>query len=269
LLNEASTCYLDETLKEIMDGVVSPSLHKKLQIIGPIVGHMLEEQRIATAELLDVSQKYIYGRNIMTTKLRKSSLQVEVYRLGDWNFPIVFHEGVIINLMNYNRFKDAQRSLFKEQGTPHHTACLSRKFNKNVPLRQPSLFSQFDDNIEEKIQEKTNSILQQLSVAGKTAIGFASIVYKICNGELIGARLMALDANMDCCGIGIDLVPYFGVEISVVVDTAEQVASDTNINPNNGVELSAKAFERLATKRREQLNRDTDKMEDEKNNEKD
>ena len=67
---------------------------------------------------------------------------------------------------------------------------------------------------------------------------------------------MALDANMEFCGKGINLAPYFNVEMPVVAETAVQPAPDVNISPNDGVQLSKKALGRLAGKRRNQLNLD-------------
>ena len=257
MLLEASTSYIDKTLKEIMDGEVSSSLNKKLQILGPILGSMFDEQRVAIANLVNVSQPHIYGRNIMVAKLCESDLQVEVYEVNGWNFPVIIHDGIIINLTKVNRLRYAQKTLHKEQGVPHHTACLARKFNKNIPLKQNVLFSENDESLEEKIQEKVNSILKQTSINEKGTKAFASVVIQTAGDEFVSARLMALDANMDFCGTGIDLIPYFTVEMPIIVETAEDPAPDLNINPNNGVQLSEKALERLADKRRNQLNLDS------------
>ena len=254
MLLEASTNHIDKALKEIMDGEVSPALNKKLQILGPILGSMFEEQRIAIANLVKVSQPHIYGRNIMVTKLCESDLQVEVYEVNGWNFPVIIHDGVIINLTKIHRLKYAQKTLYKEQGAPHHTACLARKFNKNIPLKQNTLFSEDDEALEVKIQEKVDSILKQTSITEKDTSAFASVVIQTVKDEIVGARLMALDANMDFCGIGIDLIPYFTVEMPIVVETAEEPAPDINISPNNEVQLSKKALERLANKRCNQIN---------------
>lgn len=256
MIIEASTIHIDKTLKEIMNGEVSPSLDKKLKILGPILGSMFEEQRIATANLASVSQPHIYGRNIMVTKLLESDLIVEVYEINGWNFPVIVHDGIIINLTKAHRFRYAQKTLYKEQGVPHHTACLARKFNKNVPLKQGLLFSEDNEAFEEKVQEKVNFIMKQMSIDEKTTVAFASVVIQTAGDEIVGAYLMALDANMEFCGKGINLAPYFNVEMPVVVETAVQPAPDVNISPNDGVQLSKKALGRLAGKRRNQLNLD-------------
>ena len=192
----------------------------------------------------------------MVTKLLESDLIVEVYEINGWNFPVIVHDGIIINLTKAHRFRYAQKTLYKEQGVPHHTACLARKFNKNVPLKQGSLFSEDNEAFEEKVQEKVNFILKQTSIDEKTTVAFASVVIQTAGDEIVGAYLMALDANMDFCGKGINLAPYFNVEMPVVVETAVQPAPDVNISPNDGVQLSKKALGRLAGKRRNQLNLD-------------
>lgn len=253
---EASTSRIDKTLKEIMNGEVSSSLDKKLKILGPILGSMYEEQRIAIANLANVSQPHIYGRNIMVTKLLESDLLVEVYEINGWNFPVIVHDGIIINLTKAHRFRYAQKTLYKEKGVPHHTACLARKFNKNIPLKQGTLFSENNEALEEKVQEKVSFILRQMSINEKTTVAFASVIIQTAGDEIVGARLMALDANMEFCGKGINLVPYFNIEMPVHVETAVQTAPDINVSPNDEVQLSKKALERLARKRRNQLNLD-------------
>lgn len=250
---KVSTKILNNSLENIINGIVSSSLHKILQIIGSIIGKTREEQKIAIANLIEVSQPSVYGWNILNTNLRRSNLPIKFYKMSGWKFPVLVYDGIVLNLISEDRFRYARKTIFKENCVPHHTACLAMKFNEGVPVKQYSLFPEYDEDLSEKVREKTNNILKQLPIVQENIIAFVSIVIKKVDGEIASAKLMAFDVNMDYVGNGIDITPYFGVEMPIVVENVEQSVPDVNCSPNDNLRLNEKSLRRMADKKKNKL----------------